>query len=81
MSEDEAIKLATEHARSEGYRIGSVLWTKYYSLNDLEYPIALEGPLWVVHFDDFRDPKTSIHPGLSVFVYEKDRTTKIPMTM
>jgi len=73
--------LATEHARTEGYRFGRVFWTKYYSLDDLEYPITLQGPLWVVHFDDFRDPITSIHPGLSVFVYEKDRKTEIPMSM
>jgi len=33
-----------------------------------------------MHFDDFRDPNTSIQPGLSVFVHEKDGRAKIPMS-
>jgi len=81
VSEDEAIKLAAEQARIEGVPVGRVLGTKYYSINDLVEQMIDWGPFWVIHFDDFRDPNTSIDPGLSVFVYEKDRTAKIPMSM
>ena len=91
MTREDAIALATKRADSEGLFQCGVEWAKYYSLDDLReqtkaidtpgLDLAARGAFWVVRFDDDADLNVRIESGFSIFVYERDGGTEIPVTM
>jgi hypothetical protein len=82
MTEKEAIEAATKRAQQDGFAIRSVEWVRYFTIKELgEDWKDPRVPFWVVRFLDYSDPRVAIEDGFSVFVYEADGTTEIPVAM